>query len=98
MVQSLDIYNKINRSSDELNTFGYKRLWDFVDDHRRGVNTKAADGRTALHVCAERGHGRATTILKDCGANVNLLNNRGETPLQVAIKRGNKHAMKALTD
>ena len=48
------------------------------------VNTANADGNTALHVAAARGHDTVIEVLVSNGATLDVTNNEGETPLALA--------------
>ena len=63
----------------------------FYQLHEQGqidVNTQDVFGDTVLHLLTKIGEGEFAKILVDKGANVNLLNDRGETPLSLAVFRG----------
>ncbi len=53
---------------------------------------------TALHEAVEQGHKEATTILLQNGANPNLKECRGFTPLHMAVIKQNTHIMHLLID
>lgn len=47
----------------------------------KDVNMKDAIGSTALHYAAQGGHVDAVTALLKAKANINAVNNSGDTPL-----------------
>eukprot|EP01059_Diplonema_ambulator_P013046 TRINITY_DN2357_c0_g1_i1.p1 TRINITY_DN2357_c0_g1~~TRINITY_DN2357_c0_g1_i1.p1 ORF type:complete len:664 (+),score=275.58 TRINITY_DN2357_c0_g1_i1:58-1992(+) len=50
------------------------------------IHDGAASGVAPLHVAASKGHLEACIALLDCGADVNLVTDNGETPLMSAVK------------
>jgi ankyrin repeat protein len=54
------------------------------------VNYQNAEGDTLLHSAAVKGDVSIATILLSRGANYNLYNQRGQTPLFMAVKFGNE--------
>jgi uncharacterized protein len=57
---------------------------------RLGADVNAVDssGNTALHVAAQSSNDALVQLLADHGANLNLKNKRGQTPLAVAMSAG----------
>lgn len=56
-------------------------------------------GMTALHMCAASSHPASTArLLIDCHANMEALNDWGETPLTLAVRYGRLEMVKALLD
>jgi ankyrin repeat protein len=62
----------------------------------RVLNSRDADGNTALHVAVASGQFDATRVLLDFGADPNADNDCGETPLHVAAFGGQLHVTQAL--
>ena len=56
-----------------------------VNDLRISPELKTAEGRTVMHEAAEKGHDLMIYMLAEMGANVNILDNRGFTPLHYAV-------------
>lgn len=56
----------------------------------------ASNGSTPLHLAAERGHIRVIGTLLSSGAKPNACDRAGATPLLVALRNGQSHAMKYL--
>ncbi|KAK5629048.1 hypothetical protein RRF57_004763 [Xylaria bambusicola] len=52
---------------------------------RINIDQFGEDGETVLHRCAQRGHLRAVQKLVRAGANINLQDKTGSTPLTVAV-------------
>jgi ankyrin repeat protein len=50
------------------------------------VDVKGSDGRTALHEAASKGYDMMIYVLLEAGAQVNALDNKGDTPLHCAVK------------
>jgi len=69
-------------------------------DAKADINFQASDGRTALLAAAassDQGQGLATaTLLLDRGANPDVANTKGETPLMLAAGSGNEKMVKLL--
>ena len=55
------------------------------------VNCKTVDGDTPLHVAAEHGRQEIVQLLLDSGADVNAVDERGRTPLLLALDEGMRH-------
>ena len=73
-------------------------LQDFID-LQYDVNSQInATQLTALHEAVEQGHKEATTILLQNGANPNLKECRGFTPLHMAVRKQNTHLIHLLVD
>jgi pectate lyase len=51
---------------------------------------------TALHYASEKGHQDVAELLIANGANVNIKNDDGQTPLDIAVRRGRKDIVKLL--
>ena len=56
-----------------------------MNDLRISPELKTAEGRTVMHEAAEKGHDLMIYMLAEMGANVNILDNRGFTPLHYAV-------------
>lgn len=69
---------------------------------RRGqdVNIDSMDssGRTPLHYAASEGHARASELLIENGATVDMPNKRGLTPLHLAAENGYESTVQVLID
>ena len=62
---------------------GYKKLQQLL---HFPVNMKNENGDTALHVASERGNSAAVEVLLSGGADPNILNIAGQTPLSTSIQ------------
>jgi hypothetical protein len=60
--------------------------------------TDHADWRTALHAAASKGNLPTLRYLVSKGANINALDRSGDSPLELAVSRGNNEAAKFLTE
>jgi len=60
------------------------------------LDVRTADGSTALHLAAEHGVFSAVKPLLDAGANPNLVNNHGKSPLEVAVANKNLEIVESL--
>jgi hypothetical protein len=60
--------------------------------------TDHADWRTALHAAASKGNLPTLRYLISKGANINALDRSGDSPLQLAVSRGNNEAAGFLTE
>lgn len=58
---------------------------------RRGPNVSYRNrvGWTALHIAAHDGSENITDLLIGARADINIVNNNNETPLQIAVQNGN---------
>lgn len=58
---------------------------------RRGSNVSYRNrvGWTALHIAAHDGSENITDLLIGARADINIVNNNNETPLQIAVQNGN---------
>jgi len=66
-------------------------------DEGEDINAKRAeDGRTALHIAAERGHRKMVTLLLNRGAYVNARDDEGDTPLHLAAAAGHDGVVRIL--
>ena len=60
------------------------------------VNSKHTYGYTAVHVAAGNNHADVVELLIDAGADIEVKNNDGRSPLHVASRRGNFQVVKIL--
>ena len=55
------------------------------------VNAQADNGRTAAHAAVEKGWGRAVRLLAENGADLDVVDNGGRTPMDLAMgNRGDR--------
>ena len=54
--------------------------------HGADPNTRDVDGQTLLHVSSRHGHPEAAKVLLELGLDVNSCDNRGRTPIQLALE------------
>ena len=74
--------------------FSYTEAVEFLLNNGADVEIKGQDGKTTLHFAAEEGHLSVVKILIEIGnANVNVQNNLGQTPLQLAKIRNHSHVI-----
>lgn len=63
----------------ELNHFDcFKALFPYV-----AINTRAANGKTALHIAIETKNAEIFTLLIKCGADINIIDNNGNSSLDL---------------
>ena len=55
---------------------------------RSGIDHKDFDGNTAMHSACEFGRSSVVAFLLELNPNINITNNKGRTPLQVAASKG----------
>ena len=60
------------------------------------LNLRGCNGNTPLHICAEVGRPVCAAFLLMAGAHRSLLNEAGETPVDVAVRTGNSAAEQVL--
>jgi ankyrin repeat protein len=67
---------------------------------QKKLNIDARDGlgNTALHYSAHHDHPSTLVMLLEAGAQVNVQNNAGETPLHKAVAKGSIPCIKALVE
>jgi hypothetical protein len=66
--------------------------------HGLGINTAAETGQTLLHRCAALGYPRAAAFLLAQGANPNVPDRNGMTPLMIAVERRDAGMAKLLLE
>lgn len=76
-----------------------------LSKNRAAIDIQDQAGQTALHLAAQQGHQRVVRVLLARGANKNLVNQAGQTPLavayqahQLAAKQGDENTMQNLDD
>ncbi|MBA8770598.1 hypothetical protein HCR16_05910 [Wolbachia pipientis] len=62
------------------------------------INAKSKKEQTSLHRAAETGHTGAINALLAKGADIDAIDDNGETPLRLAIKNGHTKAVNALLE
>lgn len=65
-------------------------------DEGASLETRDDQGRTAMHVAAERGYSKTIELLVELGANINAQDNHMETPLHRAARQPHAAATSAL--
>lgn len=63
---------------------------------QRASHPLQSDGRTPLHIAAEKGHRRIAMLLLGKGAKTKVWDREGDTPLHLAVKNGNIKMVKLL--
>ncbi|KAI9853716.1 MAG: hypothetical protein M1813_001832 [Trichoglossum hirsutum] len=61
------------------------------------LNVKTYDGRTALHLAAEKGHETVVQLLLEKGGAVNAKTYDGQTALHLAAEKGHETVVQLLT-
>ncbi|XP_072254425.1 receptor-interacting serine/threonine-protein kinase 4 [Pyxicephalus adspersus] len=64
--------------------------------YKANLNAQTTDGRTPLHLAAQRGHYRVARMLVELGCNVNLPNAQLKTPLHIAAETGHTSTARLL--
>lgn len=79
---------------------GSKEVAEYLIENGFDVNEKDSNGYAPLHGAAEKNDVSLITLLAKSGANPNVRDTRGNTPLSVAIYRAGEDvaAVKALVD
>jgi len=67
-----------------------------VDGHPEVLNLRTGLGETAMHYLAVENYAEAVQLLIDLGADVNVRNNFGKSPLQEAIQVGATQTVEVL--
>lgn len=75
---------------------GRFKVAEFLLANGVDINSRAANGATALHVATEAGNKTMVEFLIDHGADVNARYNRGQTPLHLAASLGLKAVAEVL--
>ncbi|XP_044131117.1 receptor-interacting serine/threonine-protein kinase 4-like [Bufo gargarizans] len=63
---------------------------------KANLNCQTSDGRTPLHLAAQRGHYRVARILVELGCDVNIPNMQLKTPLHIAAETGHTSTARLL--
>ena len=90
-------YTPLHCASDIGNLSGGSVL-RLLLEHGAGINVRATDGRTPLHIASTTGMLEAMHVLLEHGADVEVKNNDGKTALQVAASRGRDKAVELLRE
>ncbi|XP_071086040.1 serine/threonine-protein phosphatase 6 regulatory ankyrin repeat subunit C-like [Haliotis cracherodii] len=67
-----------------------------LSDNSEDVNSRGEDGRTPVMCAASKGHGHVVNLLVDKGADLSLVDNKGENILHVACLGGYMDVVKYL--
>ena len=65
-------------------------------DQQEEMNDKTQNGYAAIHWAAQKGHSKMLSLLIESGASVTLTDKHGNTPLQLAEKKGHKEVISML--
>ena len=84
--------HEIARADDE------GRLAQLVGDNPDRMLARLPDGRTVVHVAAEAGALKSLRVLGKAGADLNVVDQKGHTPLSVAIGMHFSTTVKALVE
>ena len=102
----VDVLLRFGANLFDRDAYGYTALhWTVVRHHfgvimtlnaySRGfagwLNSQDDSGNTALHLAAERGYTDAAKLLVKLGAEKNLQNNDGRSPLDLAVAQAHKY-------
>eukprot|EP00941_MAST-03F_sp_MAST-3F-sp1_P004988 g4988.t1 len=60
---------------------------DAVNIAAVGSNIRPNDGKTALHIACEKSNPKAVALLLESGANLNVVDNKGQTPISLCSSR-----------
>jgi len=93
------IQRRINRRLVDATDAGdIKTVSDAIVYGSADLNTKAKEGKTALHCAANKGFTEIARMLIDNGADVYVKNEDGMTALNYADKQGHTEIVKLLRD
>ncbi|XP_060580276.1 ankyrin repeat domain-containing protein 42-like isoform X2 [Ruditapes philippinarum] len=73
-----------------------EHLKSLIEKGVSNINEQDEKGSTAAHKAAAQGHVHILQYLREAGADINLRNSQGKTPLNVAQKYGNRTCVKVL--
>jgi ankyrin repeat protein len=83
-------------SCDRVDPVIFQRIAGMSDVPDPSLKTSLTWATTALHYASEKGHQEVVELLIANGANVNTMNNDGQTPLDIAVRRGHKAIVELL--
>ncbi|XP_055385955.1 E3 ubiquitin-protein ligase MIB2 [Condylostylus longicornis] len=86
-------FNVLHHASLKGNVFATKRILQLA---RQLVNVKKDDGFAALHLAALNGHSEVVEALILHGAEIDIRNNRRQTPFLLAVSQGHSAAIEKL--
>jgi len=73
-----------------------KDAFQWVINHTENINVKGEEGETALSFAAEEGWSEYVTLLLEAGADPNVQDDKGRTPLHLAMQADDVKSIEAL--
>ena len=94
-----EIYEQLKRrieldNKKEMCNYNNQEISNEVDFY----NLKLEDGNSFLHIVTAEGFPEMVRYFLEKGANVNILNSKGDTPLHIAVRNKNEEIIKLLID
>ena len=83
------IFDEVEDLSDQRRNKLIGLFYGLAEGKKINVNTQDVFGNTALHLLTQAGEGVFARILVEAGADMNILNDREETPFSLAVFAGN---------
>lgn len=77
---------------------GNEMLLHSLVNYGSNLETKSADGKTALHIATTKGNQQCLLILLNAGANIDALDSRGDTALHYAAYAGRFELLKLFAE
>lgn len=88
-LEILDNTNTNNMTVDDFLSQNYEGIKKMIVQGFKDIDTKNQYGHTALHVACLKEDLDRVKLLIECGAGVNIKDNKGNTPIFLAIKKAN---------
>lgn len=89
---TLEILDYANTDNSIVNDFlseDYEKIKKMIVQGFKNIDTKNQFGHTALHIACLKEDFERVKLLIECGAGLNIKDDRGNTPLFLAIKKAN---------
>lgn len=84
------LHTFLNDVNLEYTDRGYERILDLFLKNGLDINAADKDGKTLLHIAAEKNKFAAAKYLLERGANLNALDSNNQTPLHLAAANGSE--------